>query len=1296
MIKKTSFFLLGTLIGISVIAQNNTDQNNLWLKVNEEAIPETGTRYIVPTEYRVGKLDVASMRVMLNAVPVRSVIDIKKSNSFIDIPLPEGGFETFKIVEAPVMAPSLQTSHPEIRAYTGISINNGSRYLKLDLTPQGFHAMVLAPSGTIFIDPYSFGGGDIEHYIIYYKKTSRSSVDKTFECLTDGVVEAKDPTIANKSFGSCELRTYRLALAATGEYTVFHGGTVALAAAAQVTTMNRVNGMFERDGTLTMVIVAGNDNIIFTNGGTDPYTNNNGGAMLGENQTECDNTIGSANYDIGHVFSTGGGGVAFLQSPCNNSIKAGGVTGSGSPIGDSFDIDYVAHEMGHQYGGNHTQNNGCNRNGATAMEPGSASSIMGYAGICAPNVQNNSDALFHGISMQEIGNFVTGAGDACPTKTTLTNNAPLVTSTNGNVTIPISTPFSLTAVATDADGDVLTYSWEQMNNEVTTQPPSATATGGPNFRTFLPTTDPTRYFPNLPDVIAGVSPTWEVLPSVSRTMDFWVMVRDNSAGAGCNAWQEVTVTTDASAGPFLVTYPSVTGITWAGNTNETVTWDVANTDGGSVACANVDILLSTDGGLTFPTTLASGATNDGSQSISVPNTATTTAIIMVMCNNGTFFDVSDNVFEITASTFDYTLSVTPTSVSVCPPADGTYTVDVGSIGGYSDDVTLSVSGLPGGTSASFSANPVTPLGSSTLTISGTGSATPGSYTLTITGNSTSGTKTVDVTLIVSDPSPSAVTLLTPTDAASGVAIPTDFTWSASAAAGAVYDIDISTNSSFSSIVDNATGLPTNAYTSSVLSTGTTYYWRVLVSTACGSGSYSSTFSFTTSFCSVVASTDVPVAISASGTPTVTSTITIPVSGVINNVNVLNLTGTHSWISDLTITLTSPSGTIITLFGGICTNLDNFDLNFDDAGAAGGASIPCPPTDGGTYQPTNPFSNFNGEDPSGVWTLTISDAFDQDGGSLDSWSLEVCVDPPVCAVSVTSTAVSCNGNSDGTASATPTSGTSPYSYAWSNSATTQNISGLAPGSYTVTMTDGTTCTSTASISVSEPVVLSGSTAVTTITCNGNSDGIINLTVSGGTTAYTYLWSNAAVTEDISGLAPGAYSVTITDANSCVTTTSATVSEPVVLSITVTGTNSSCGDANGFASASSSGGTTPHSYAWSSGGNSATETGLSAGTYTITVTDNNSCIAIESATITDTAGPTASTSVTDETCGNTNGTATSIPSGGTTPYAFAWSSGGSAQTESGQAASTITISITDANTCLVTASATINNIAGPTAS
>jgi hypothetical protein len=828
-----------------------------WRTAVEAEVAGRGVRRIFPSQYRVLEVDVP-----LLATQFDQVRSVPGTSGTMMVPLPEGGQERFSYWANEVMHPELASRYPEIRTFSGESIDRPGVLARFDLTPHGFHGMIMDPTnGWWFIDPYAYG--DASTCIIYRKQHFTKQLPEGFSACSyetvNDIEAAAEQTrqwiqeMGEERVGDCQRRTYRLALACTGEYANYHGSNTtnnnkSFALAAMVTTMNRVNAQFERDATLTMVLVPNTDLLIYLSGATDPYTNNNGGTMLGENQTTCTNVIGSANYDIGHVFSTGGGGVAYLNSPCNNSLKAGGVTGSGAPVGDPFDIDYVAHEMGHQYGGNHTQNNNCNRASVAAYEPGSASTIMGYAGICSPNVQNNSDAYFHGFSMQEMAaNITTGTSSTCPQVTALVNQAPTANA-GADRTIPRSTPFILTAIGSDPNsGDALTYCWEQMNNQVSTQPPVATATTGPSFRTFNPTTSPVRYVPALSAVIAGTTPTWEVLPSVARTLNFRLTVRDNVTGGGCNGQDNMVVTVSGSAGPFLVTQPN-TNVSWAGSSSQTVTWDVAATNIAPVSCANVDILLSTDGGLTYPFTLATATPNDGTQSVVLPNVASTTARIMVKANGNIFYDISNVNFTITVPIVpDYGLVVANTTVSACAPGTAVYGVQTTSLAGYTQPITLAVTGLPAGLTSSFSTNPVIPGGASNLTISGTQNQLPGSYNFNLTATSTSGNRTVPLTLVI-ESAPGSVVRTAPLNGATSVAPGSALTWNATASASS-YSLQIATDPGMINIVESAMGITGTSYTPGTADAPqTTYYWTIQAVNSCGFGTSEAAWSFTTAAC----------------------------------------------------------------------------------------------------------------------------------------------------------------------------------------------------------------------------------------------------------------------------------------------------------------------------------------------------------------------------------------------------------------------------------------------------------------
>ncbi len=647
----TLLFFVGELIP-------QINNQKYWSDVKETEITETGIRLIIPIEYKTLQLDFSSITAFLSSAPPEEFIKAGHSPFVLELPLPDGRFSSFRVVESPIMASELAMKYPEIKTYLGQGIDDPYATTRFDVTPAGFHAIIFSGQGTIYIDPYFHG--NTKYYISYYKRNYLPDPSNPFVC--EGPIEF-DPRIKEqiRSYiesgapieSGTQLRTYRLAVAATGEYTAFHGGTVALGLAAIVTAMNRVNGVYEREVAIRMNLVDNNHLVVYTNASTDPYSNTNGSAMLTQNINTLNSIIGSANYDIGHVFSTGGGGVAYLGSVCGAS-KAGGVTGQSSPIGDPFTIDYVAHEMGHQFGGNHTFNGNTgscsgNRNASTAYEPGSGTTIMAYAGICTgQNIQSNSDDYFHVASFDEIVAFsTTGAGNGCASISSTGNSAPSVNAGVTGLTIPKSTPFVLTGSATDPNGDSLKYCWEEYDLGSAGAPNSPSG-NAPIFRSFNPVSSPSRIFPKLSDILNNTQVMGEILPSYGRNLNFRLVARDYRAGGGGVGKGSASFAVSGTAGPFLVTSPNTT-VSWAGGSTQTITWDVASTNVSPVSCSNVKISLSTDGGNNWQYVLAASTTNDGSEQVILPSISTSTARVKIEGLNHIFFDVSNTNFSITSS-----------------------------------------------------------------------------------------------------------------------------------------------------------------------------------------------------------------------------------------------------------------------------------------------------------------------------------------------------------------------------------------------------------------------------------------------------------------------------------------------------------------------------------------------------------------------------------------------------------------------------------------------------------------------
>lgn len=693
------YFCLALLLGIFQLNGFAQQESSMWDSKAENTIESRGKRLITPEKYLVYGLDRSAINQVLADAPMEFTIAARLKQTILEIPDANGILKRFRVEESPILSPELAAQHPDWKSYQGYGIDDPTATARFDVTMDRFYAYVLSNDGTFAIDPYQ--QNDLGNYIVYAKKdlTDAEPMHCEFGVGGETTKISVNPEVETSDFSNgTQIRTYRLAMATTGEYTsVFRqaGDTDAQAQtrglAAVNVTVSRVTGVYRRDLAISFVLVSGT-NLVYPNAATDPWINTSGD--LDNITTVINGVIGSGAYDIGHLVQTSDGGVAGLGVVCG-STKGRGLTGRPNPSGDSFDIDYVAHEMGHQFNQNHTFNAATNCGSsptAARVEPGSGVTIMGYAGICesTANLARNSIDVFHVYNLTETVGFITsGAGASCGT--TSGNNVVPVISALANYSIPFNTPFALTASATDTDGDALTYNWEMntagasgSNYPTTTDDDDAGGAARPLFRSYVPSTNPTRMFPSLPYILnnsneapitytgtsvmgavcAGTCITGEDLPSIARAMQFRVTVRD---GRGGNVDAPVTVTTVNTTTPFRVTTQN-TATNWTGNTSQTVTWNVSGTTAAPISTANVRILLSTDGGQTFPTVLAASTANDGSESITVPNSPTTQARIKVEAVGNIFFDINDVNFTIAAAAAAPV--ITPGTISIVSESCG--------------------------------------------------------------------------------------------------------------------------------------------------------------------------------------------------------------------------------------------------------------------------------------------------------------------------------------------------------------------------------------------------------------------------------------------------------------------------------------------------------------------------------------------------------------------------------------------------------------------------------------------------
>jgi subtilisin-like proprotein convertase family protein len=1095
-----------------------------WEIVNSNSILSNKNiqRESFPKTFDVYQTSFNELKDILKTAP--SVLKSNNSNTIISIPNTKGIVEQFRIFEFSNFEPNLQEQFPDIRSYVGKGISDPNATIRLSIDLRGMQAMIFRTNKrNEFIEPYT---DNPNIYAIYESKRNKGQL--AFTCSTDDVSitsEISNSTNLTARSSSGELLVFRLALSSTSEYAAYFGATNAsqfsLVLAAYNATMTRVNGVFEKDFAIHMNIIASSQNVAYYNAATDPYSNASsgaGGAWNTELQNNLTSVIGNANYDIGHLFgaSGGGGNAGCIGCVCEDDTssltdknKGSGFTSpaDGIPMGDNFDIDYVAHEMGHQFGGNHTFSMNVEGTGVN-MEPGSGSTIMGYAGITAQDVQPHSDDYFVYATIKQVQDNM--LSKTCPTQVTISNIKPNV-SAGLDYTIPKSTPFILTGTGSDPNGDTLSYCWEQ-NDSATNQTGNNSAaivskTGGPNWRSYNPVSVPYRYFPRIESIIANQATTAgteinvEALSSVARTLNFVLTARDSYPGAGQTNSDAMKITVSNSAGPFIITAPN-TAVSWTVGTNQSVTWNVAGTTANGVNCSYVDIYLSTDGGYTYPVLLASQVPNDGSETITVPNNIGTTNRIMVKGNNHVFFDISNVNFSIVAPTSSFALSFDGTiggqHKSICQGNDLTYSLNYTALSGFSGTTTFAISGNPSGTTAAFSPTSISSTGTVDLTISNTSAITPNIYTLTVTGTSGTTTRILNLYLEVLNGSFATLSLTSPNNLEEIQSDPVNLVWSNDPVA-TLYTLEVATDADFNSII-LSTDVATNSYSLTGLLNFTNYYWRVLPKNTSCSGTFSTTNRFTTNFsCFTYNSTDIPITIPATGTPTVTSTLTIP-SG--NNVTIADINVTvnilHSYVSDLTVSLVSPNNTTINLLVNQCTNNSNIDATFDDSGTT--LSCATNPAVSGTIKPTQLLSLLNGTDSQGVWTLKVVDAYNQDGGAIISWSLNICNTPsPLSCGQITTT---WNGSS------------------WSNNKPTENVAATINGN--LTTSENITACSLDIIGTSQVIIASGTNAFITnavnvsptasLTIQNNANLIQTADVANSANAMVYRNSNALMRLD----------------------------------------------------------------------------------------------------------------------------------------------------------------------------------------
>src|SRR6056297_109524 len=877
------------------------------------------------------------------------------------------------------------------------------------MSNHGLHAVGRSPEGQFYIDPTDITVENKSYAVYFTKDYALPTGIERILCESDDLMDNINepgtliPSNPSKNSGKRAdrepLRQYRLAIATTGEYSQFHGGTKADVAAELVNLMIRVNEIMRREFSIEYILINQTDTLFFLDPETDGFTNGNTSALIGQVDSRIDELIPNSEYDIGHLLCTMQntiGGLATTSAVCRNSRKRRGVSCSADPIGDRFYVELVSHEIGHQMGSRHSFNHcrGENENLPTGYEPGSGTSIMAYAGLCGPNnVSTITDPYYNIGSVESITAYMySDLGTSCAERTERPGQVPTLEfpfDASVPAVIPASTPFELTAGATEEDPNLL-YCWEQYDASPFNCDVNNPSDNCPLFRSFPPTTNPTRVFPRIQNLVNQNNNRWEKLPDYSRSMKFMCTLRDWDPEGGALDWEMVEMEVNADAGPFTV--ENISGTYDIGDQIEIV-WDVANTDQAPISCEQVDIYMSQDGGFTYPHLLAEGVPNSGSLTINAPELPAANAKIKVKASNNFFFNISGSTFRIrTPSAPGFTASFPSYFEQVCLPNEGTYRIETQPILSFEEDIVIAdIEGLPAG--ASWEATPTSVQAGEEMTISiDYGQAEKQDLRLQAVLASTSeDTIRVELQTQVISNNFSDLDLIDPPLNQENTSTVTDFTWTESNDA-LEYRIELSTSPSFDPISAEAVvegqEANFNALQGFQLETGITYYWRVIPINECGDGTSSEIFVLRTGAvsCERYSAIDLPKSILPTSNAVAESVINISEQGTVDAVEVRNLRGTHSFIGEMRARLESPSGTAVRLFTEECFNLTDFNVNFSDLAAN---ELQCPLTGGNTYLPQDELGALAGEPIQGEWKLIIEDRTAGSGGSFQSWELELC-------------------------------------------------------------------------------------------------------------------------------------------------------------------------------------------------------------------------------------------------------------------------------------------------------------------
>ena len=978
------------------------------------------TAQSVGTPVALSEATLAQALLSPGAAPVARGLAVRQNtHATVTLPDVDGVPRDYLLAPSKVLAPALQARYPELRTFDGFRQNQPARRVRATHHPATGWRLSYTGGGeerAVVERDRPAASGTAPPALRYRLVTESDAPSQSPACAIHddgpaGDVSGARPQSTSRSPASAPAaapevvslasavtrprRVYRLALTCNGEYARAVAGatpTTAVVLAEFAQAVNRLNEVFERDLAITLELVDRTDELIYLNPNTDPYVNGDAGAMVGPAHATITEVLGSDGFDVGHLFGTAGEGIAGLGVVCRDGDKGEGVSAIADPRNDRFYIDYVAHELGHQFGATHTfYNSNCGgaRAAATGFEPGSGSTIMAYAGICAPNVQNRSDDYFHAASLTQINAFVAEAG--CGATVAGENAAPVFAEGAGPYFVPAGSAFELRAAATDPDGDDVSYTFEQMDGGGTApQPPRGDNAEGPLYRSLPPAPRAYRRF-------GGTTEAYDVRVTAPRSLNFRITARDLRRPAGQTTARDLRV--EIVGGTPLAITSATAADTLAGYGSYRLTWDPGTTAAAPVSAAAVDVYFSPDGGDTWSDTLARGTANDGARDVLVPNVATTRGRFVVRDAAGAFYAVSAadlTVLPATAPTFS--LDAAQTRFERCVGAVDLRTdVTVAPLLGFDADVVLSVVAGPGPLTARLEDTGGRGGLSTALRLSGPATAAPYQQAFTLEATGAGQVRRLTVTVEVAAAPAAQVADLGEVDGRDVLSDEVDFAFSAGDATG--YRLQIDRAPDFAApVVDRSFGafdpeLGPGRQRVSGLPAGV-YFYRAASVAECGQGPWGAFGSFRVAEVREERfGSPAPVTISDGPGGQYRSTLTVTTSEAPLSVEV-DVDVTHSWVGDLSAELLPPDGEALGLWrapgGGDCGS-PNFRVTFADDATRSAADLvntcdPAPLAVGGRFRAVDALRGDFLDDPRGDWTLVVTDGASEDGGAIEAWNV----------------------------------------------------------------------------------------------------------------------------------------------------------------------------------------------------------------------------------------------------------------------------------------------------------------------